>query len=185
MEKSLVKGLVIGGIAATAIGAVAGYRVIENRDAYAEVVSVEPATRTETTPRQVCDDVVVSHQAPVKDPKRVTGAVVGAVVGGVVGNQIGDGDGQKLATVAGAAAGGYAGSKIQKRMQESNTYEATEPRCRTVYDKREVPDGYDVRYTWRDQEGTVRMDHKPGKRIPVAEDGTLLVSLSERGPNRG
>jgi uncharacterized protein YcfJ len=184
MDKSLVQGLIIGGIAATTIGALASYQVIEQRDAYAKVVSVEAATRTESTPRQVCNEVVVTHQAPVKDPKRVTGAVVGAVVGGVVGNQIGGGDGKKIATVAGATAGGYAGSKIQKRMQESNMQESTELRCRTVYDKREVPDGYDVRYTWRDREGTVRMDHDPGERIPVADDGTLLLNRSDREPRR-
>lgn len=184
MDKSMLKGLVIGGIAVTAVGAVAGYQAIENRDAYAEVISVEPLTRTVSTPREVCNDVVVTQQAPVKDPKRVTGAVLGAVVGGVVGNQIGDGDGQKVATVAGAAAGGYAGSKIQKRMQESNTQQSTERRCRTVYDKSEVPDGYEVRYVWQGDQGTVRMDHDPGRRIPV-KDGELVLSRAGTGNSKG
>jgi uncharacterized protein YcfJ len=175
MDKSMLKGLVIGGLAATAVGAVAGYKVIGDRDAYAEVVSVEPVTRMVSTPRQVCDDVQVTHKAPVKDPQRVTGAVLGAVVGGVVGNQIGDGNGQKVATVAGAAAGGYAGSKIQKRMQDSNTYQTTERRCRTVRDSREVPDGYRVSYVWRGEKHTVRMDYDPGRRIPV-KDGELVRS---------
>ncbi len=105
--------------------------------------------------------------------------MVGAVVGGVVGNQIGGGDGKKLATVAGAAAGGYAGSKIQKRMQQSNTYQASEQRCQTVYDRSQVPDGYEVRYTLRGQEGTVRMDHDPGGRIPVNEDGSLVLERAD------
>jgi uncharacterized protein YcfJ len=184
MDKSMIKGLVIGGVAVTAVGAVAGYQVIESRDEHAEVVSVEPLTRTVSTPREVCDDVVVTHQAPVKDPKRVTGAVVGAVLGGVVGNQIGDGDGQKLATVAGAAAGGYAGSKVQKRMQESNTTQSTERRCRTVYDKSEVPDGYEVRYVLQGEEGTVRMDYDPGRRIPV-KDGELVLSRDAPESGKG
>lgn len=178
MDKSMVKGLLIGGLAITAVGAVAGYKAIESRPAFAEVVSVEPVMRTVSTPRQVCDEVQVTHKAPVKDPKRVTGAVAGAVIGGVVGNQIGDGDGQKLATVAGAAAGGYAGSKIQKRMQEGNTYQAVEQRCRTVYDTTESQDGYEVHYKLGDEEGTVRMDHDPGKRIPV-KDGELVLSKSD------
>ena len=178
MDNSMLKGLIIGGIAATAVGAVAGYRVIEDRTAYAEVLSVEPVVKVVSTPRQTCNDVVVTHRAPVKDPKRVTGAVVGAVLGGVVGNQIGDGDGQKLATVAGAAAGGYAGSKIQKRMQDGNTYQTTEQRCRTVYDTSEKPDGYDVRYKLGGEEGTVHLDHHPGKRIPV-KDGELVLSKEE------
>jgi uncharacterized protein YcfJ len=131
-------GIVAGGIAATALGAVASYKMIEDRQNYAQVLDVEPVTRTVRTPRQVCHDEMVTHQAPVKDPKRVTGAVVGAVVGGVLGNQIGDGRGQTAATVAGAAAGGYAGSKIQKKTQEANTYQASETRCsQTVRHDRE------------------------------------------------
>lgn len=178
MDKSMVKGLLIGGIAATAVGAVAGYKVIDARSDYAQVVSVEPVMKAVSTPRQVCEDVVVTHKAPVKDPKRVTGAVAGAVIGGVIGNQIGDGDGQKVATVAGAAAGGYAGSKIQKRMQDGNTYQATEQRCRTVFDTTESQDGYEVRYKLGEKEGTVRMDHDPGKRIPV-KGGELVLSKSD------
>ena len=121
----------------------------------------------------------MSHQAPTRDPKRVTGAVLGAVVGGVVGNQIGDGSGQTAATVAGAAAGGYAGSKIQKGMQQNNTYESTEARCTTVYDSVEKQDGYNVRYRLDGVERTVRMDHDPGDRIPV-ENGEIVTTRSER-----
>ena len=175
MDKSLVKGLLIGCIAATAVGAVAGYKVVESRDAYAEVISAEPVMKAVSTPRQVCEDVVVTHQAPARDPKRVTGAVAGAVIGGVLGHQVGDGDGQKIATVAGAAAGGYAGSKIQKRMQEANTYQATEQRCRTVHDTTRTQDGYEVRYRLGDEVGTVRMDYDPGRRIPV-ENGELVLT---------
>lgn len=176
MNKSWVNGLVVGGVIATAAGAVAGYRAIESRDTYAEVVSVKPHSSTVRTPRQVCDDVVVTRQEPVKDPQRVTGTVMGAVVGGVVGHQIGGGDARTVATVAGAAAGGYAGNRIQKRMQESNTYQANEQRCHTVYDSKEVRDGYDVRYTWRGREGTVRMDHDPGRRIQMNDDGSLALA---------
>jgi uncharacterized protein YcfJ len=116
----------------------------------------------------------------VKDPKRVTGAVIGAVAGGVLGNQIGGGTGQTVATVAGAAAGGYAGSKIQKNMQEANTTQTVEQRCRTVYDSVEKPDGYKVRYRLGDQEGTVRMDQAPGQRIPVANGQLVLASQGDR-----
>jgi uncharacterized protein YcfJ len=182
MNKSLAIGLIAGGVAATALGAVASYRMIDHRQNYAQVLAVEPATRSLRTPRQVCHDEVVSHQAPVKDPKRVTGAVVGAIVGGVLGNQIGDGDGQTIATVAGAAAGGYAGSKIQQKTQQANTVQATETRCSTVYDTVEKPDGYDVTYKLGDATGSVRMDHHPGDRIPV-RDGELVLeeTLAAKG----
>jgi uncharacterized protein YcfJ len=174
MNKSMITGLVIGGVAVTAAGAFAGYRALDDQR-YAEVLNVEPLTQTVRTPRQVCSDEIVTHQAPVKDPKRVTGAVIGAVAGGVLGNQIGGGSGQTVATVAGAAAGGYAGSKIQKNMQENNTTQSVEQRCRTVYDSVEKPDGYEVRYRLGDQEGTVRMDQAPGRRIPV-ENGQLVLA---------
>ena len=177
MNKSLIAGLVVGGVAVSAAGAFAGYRAMDDRGS-AEVLNVEPLTRTVRTPRQVCSDEVVSHEAPTNDPKRVTGAVMGAVVGGVIGNQIGDGSGQTVATVAGAAAGGYAGSKIQKHMQDGKTTQTLEQRCRTVYDSVEQADGYEVRYRLAEQEGTVRMDHAPGRTIPV-ENGRLVLTASD------
>jgi len=174
MNKSLITGLVVGGIAVTAAGAFAGYQAMDDRRA-AEVLNVEPLMKTVRTPRQVCSDEVVTHAADTNDPKRVTGAVLGAVAGGVLGNQIGGGSGQTVATVAGAAAGGYAGSKVQKHMQEGNTTQTVEQRCRTVYDSAEKPDGYEVRYRLAGQEGTVRTDRAPGRTIPV-ENGQLVLA---------
>jgi len=174
MNKSLITGLIVGGVAVTAAGAYAGYQAMDERSS-AEVLDVEPLMRTVRTPRQVCSDEIVSHQAATNDPKRVTGAVIGAVAGGVIGNQIGDGSGQTVATVAGAAAGGYAGSKIQKHMQDGKTTQTVEQRCRTVYDSVEKADGYEVRYRLGDREGTVQMDHAPGRTIPV-ENGQLVLT---------
>ena len=131
---------------------------------------------TVKTPRQVCGDEVVSHQAPTRDPKRVTGAVLGAVVGGAVGNQIGDGTGQTVATVAGAAAGGYAGSKIQKQMQQGNTYQTTESRCTTVYDSVQKPDGYNVRYRLDGVERTVRMKTRAASSPPGPSNALCTVA---------
>ncbi|MGB7740145.1 MAG: glycine zipper 2TM domain-containing protein [Steroidobacteraceae bacterium] len=174
MNKSLLTGLVVGGVAVTAAGAYAGYQTMDQGRS-AKVLNVEPMSRTVKTPRQVCASEVVTHQAAVKDPKRVTGSIIGAVAGGVLGSQIGHGDGQTVATVAGAAAGGYAGSKVQKHMQEGNTTQTVEQRCRTVYDSVEKPDGYQVRYRLGDHEGSVRMDHDPGNSIPV-ENGELVLN---------
>ena len=179
MNKSLITGLVVGGIAVTAAGAFAGYQAMENRGS-AEVLNVEPLTRTVRTPRQVCSDEVVSHQATTKDPNRVTGTIIGAVAGGVLGNQIGDGNGQTVATVAGAAAGGYAGNRIQKNMQEGKTTQTVEHRCRTAYDSVEKPDGYSVRYRIGEREGTVLMDHAPGRTIPVENGQLVLAQLDDR-----
>lgn len=205
MNKSLVTGLVIGAAVVTAGAAVANLNVfdrapqvgeapnvdaaletdvvpivepevvIEDTPKFAEVLNVDAVTKTTRTPRQVCQDHVVTHTAPPQDENRVAGTVIGAVVGGVLGNQIGDGRGKKLATAAGAAAGGYAGNKVQERMQSGNTYTTTETRCDTVYDSREKVIGYDVRYKLGETEGTVRMDRHPGARIPV-ENGELQLA---------
>lgn len=179
MNTSLIVGLIVGGLAVTAVGAYAGYRTMGDQDS-AEVLNVEPLTRMVRTPRQVCSDELVSTQAPTSDPKRITGAVVGAVVGGVVGSQVGSGSGQTAATVAGAAAGGYAGSKVQKQMQEGNRAESIEQRCSTVYDSTQQPDGFEVRYRLGDQTGTVRMDHDPGRKIPVENGQLVLTSTGNR-----
>jgi uncharacterized protein YcfJ len=178
MNKSLITGLVGGGVAVTAAGAFAGYQAMDDRHS-AEVLSVEPLTKTIRTPRQVCSDVVVSHEAPTKDPNRVTGTIIGAVAGGVLGSQIGGGTGKTVATVAGAAAGGYAGNKVQQNMQEGNTTQTVEQRCRTVYDSAEKPDGYEVRYRLAGQEGTVRTDRAPGGTIPVENGQLVLTGLND------
>lgn len=174
MDKSLLKGLVIGAAIATAGGALAGYRLLGGGPQYAEVLAVAPVDTTVRTPRQLCHDEAVTHRSPTRDPKRVTGAAIGAVLGGVLGNQIGDGSGRTVATVAGAAAGGYAGNRIQKRMQDGNTYTTTEQRCRTIYDTHQQREGYDVRYRLGEEVHTVRMDRDPGPRIPV-RDGQLVL----------
>jgi uncharacterized protein YcfJ len=178
MNKSLITGLVVGGIAVTAAGAFAGYQAMDDRRS-AEVLNVEPLMKTVRTARQVCSDEVVTHEADTNDPKRVTGAVLGAVAGGVLGNQIGGGSGQTVATVAGAAAGGYAGSKVQKHMQEGNTTQTVEQRCRTVYDSAEKPDGYEVRYRLAGHEGTVRTDRAPGRTSPVDNGQLVLAGLND------
>jgi uncharacterized protein YcfJ len=173
MNKSLITGLAVGGIAVTAAGAFAGYQAVSDRKS-AQVLDVEQLTRSVKTPRQVCSDEVVSHEVTSRDPKRVTGSIIGAVAGGVLGNQIGDGSGQTVATVAGAAAGGYAGSKIQKHMQDGKTTQSVEQRCRTVYDSVDKADGYNVRYRLDGEVRTVKLNYDPGMSIPV-ENGLLVL----------
>jgi uncharacterized protein YcfJ len=177
MDKSLVRGLVLGGVAVTAIGAAAGYTVMESRPAYAEVLSVEAVTKAVRTPRKNCWQESVSHQTPTSDPNQVTGTVIGAVAGGILGHQVGGGRGKTVATVAGAAAGGYAGNKIQEQMQAGDTYRTRETRCATTYHTEQKPDGYVVHYRLGDRQGIVHMDHNPGARIPVM-NGELVLSQS-------
>ena len=179
MSQKFLIGLVLGAIAVTAAGAYAGYQYFGG-GTYAEVISVKPITKTIKTPRQDCHPEQVTQQKPVQDEHRVAGTVVGALVGGVLGNQVGSGNGRKVATVAGAAAGGYAGNQIQDQMQKADTTTTTEQRCVTAYDSAEQPAGYKVTYRLNGKVAVVRMDHDPGKRIPVRDGKIVLGSSPER-----
>ena len=90
MDKSMLTGLVVGAVVATAGGVIAGLNMLGDKEpAYAEVLNVVEATETVNTPREVCEDVPVTRQAPVQDEHKILGTVTGAVIGGVLGNQVG------------------------------------------------------------------------------------------------
>jgi uncharacterized protein YcfJ len=179
MNKSMLVGTVFGAVVVTAGGAIGGYQLLKG-DEYAEVLGVQPVTETIRIPREECRDEVVTRQRPVKDQHQVAGSVIGAVVGGVLGNQVGGGSGKKVATVAGAAAGGYAGNKVQEGMQQRDTYTTTERVCHTVTDTQKKMVGYDVSYRIDGKVGTVRMDEKPGDRIPTKDGQLVLGQLDAR-----
>ncbi|WP_415169412.1 glycine zipper 2TM domain-containing protein [Propionivibrio sp.] len=170
----MVKGIVVGAVAVTALAAGGvGYKVM-TKPVFAEVVAAKEVKETVKTPREECEDVAVQHQAPVKDEHRIAGTVVGAVAGGLLGSAIGGGTGKKVATVAGAAAGGYAGNRVQKNLQEKDVQTTTERRCKTVYDTSVKHLGYDVTYRLDGRQDVVRMAFDPGQQIPV-KDGKLVL----------
>ena len=171
MNKSLVVGTMFGAIVATAGGAFAGYRMVNGGGA--EVVSSKALMKSVRTPRQDCHDEQVTHTREPKDTNRLAGTGLGAVVGGLLGHEVGGGSGKVLATVTGAAAGGYAGNKIEQKIQAGDTYTAKEQRCVTVYDTAEVPNGYEVTYLLDGKQHHVRLDHEPGKTLPV-KDGHIV-----------
>ena len=144
---------------------------------FAQVLASSPVMVSDKVAREVCNDVQVTRQKPIKDEDKIAGTAIGAVVGGVIGNQIGDGNGQTIATVAGAVAGGYAGRKVQDRIQKKATETVTEKQCHTVYDSRERADGFRVKFELDGKVRTVRMKTDPGvgTRIP-ADDKRLSAS---------
>lgn len=142
--------------------------------AYAEVIDVKPVTKTVQVPREVCNDVVVTHEQESKDPNRIVGTVTGAVIGGVLGNEIGSGKGNDAATVGGAVVGGYAGNQVQEEMQEGNTYQTTERKCETAYDSRQEPAGYQVTYRYDGADRTINLAYDPGRRLPM-KDGQVAL----------
>jgi uncharacterized protein YcfJ len=185
MDKSLLVGTVLGAVAVTAGGAIAGYNMLNKEPTFAEVLAVKSVTETIKTPRQVCHDEVVTHTAPPKDRHRIAGTVAGAVLGGLVGNQFGGGTANKAITAAGVVGGGYAGNKVQQKMQRGSTYTTSETRCETVTDSRENTIGYDVTYLLDERQGTVRMDHRPGNTIPVENGQLVLTGDVGPGPQSG
>ena len=179
MDKAMMKGVAVGGLAMVVLGAsgVTGYKTL-TQPKIAEVVAVKPVMETVVTPRERCEDVQVRRQAPVQDQHRVAGTVVGGVAGGLLGSAVGRGNGNTLATVAGAVAGGYAGNQVQKNLQQKDVVVTTERRCKTVNEKSQNLVGYQVTYRLDGQEGTARTSFKPGPALPV-KDGKVVTTPPE------
>jgi uncharacterized protein YcfJ len=145
---------------------------------YATVIGTDPVRETSTvsTPRQVCEDVVVQDRLPERDGN-VGGTVAGAVIGGLVGSRIGDGNGRKAATAAGAVAGGLIGNRVDRRHVGGQVVTRTDRQCRTVSESSQSSRvvGYDV--TFRNPDGTVgtrRMGSRPGSRIRMGSDNQVV-----------
>lgn len=180
MNKSMLVGTVFGVGIATALGGVAGYRMLSGPE-YARVVAVEPVTEKVETPREECHDKVVTRQKPVKDKHQITGTVVGAVGGALLGDALGGGGKNTGAKIAGAAVGGYAGNKTHEKIQENSTYQTTERVCNTVVDVSERTVAYDVKYLIGDELGEVRLDYDPGGTLPMENGELALVRGSVAG----
>jgi uncharacterized protein YcfJ len=176
MDKSMIKGMAVGGIATAMLGAgaVTGYQTLA-QPKVAEVVAVRPVMQGVTTPQVRCENVQVRRQAPVQDPNRIAGTVIGGVAGGLLGSTIGGGNGKKVATVAGAVAGGYAGNRVQKNLQDNDVVSTTEQRCKTVQQTTQRLVGYDVTYRLNGEEGRARTSFEPGPTLPV-KDGRVVVT---------
>ena len=176
MDSSMIKGVVIGGIAMVVVsaGAVTGYKVM-TKPKFAEVIAVQEVTEPVVTPREECRDVQVTRQAPTSDPNRVTGTVIGGVAGGLLGSTIGSGTGRTVATVAGAAGGAYVGNQVQKNAQQKNVVTSTQRHCKTVNDTTQKLIGYDVTYRLEGKEGVLRTSFKPGPTLPV-KDGQVIAT---------
>ncbi|MDH5824376.1 glycine zipper 2TM domain-containing protein [Luteimonas sp. RD2P54] len=165
--------------------------VTEQQDLYATVIGSEPVSETTTSssPRQVCEDVVVQERLPERDGN-VGGTVAGAVIGGLVGNQVGGGNGRKLATAAGATAGGFIGNRVDRNHVGGRVVERVDRQCRTVQDTSQSSRVVAYNVTYRNPDGstgTLRTDSKPAEKIklgteevPVAWDVTYRYDGRER-----
>ncbi len=152
MNNTALAGIIVGGVVLAAAGSIvanSGYNPLKQ---YATVVSVEPAFDTTRTPRQVCGDEAALAQAAVTSD--ASGAAAPASTPAPAPAQ----PGQAPASAAG-------GSEADAGAE-----------CVVVYDTSSVQAGFDVTYELDGVQKVVRMDHDPGKRIPV-EGGELVVTL--------
>jgi len=150
----------------------------EKKPLYATVIGSEPVKETSTTssPREVCEDVVVQERAPERDGN-VGGTVAGALIGGLVGNQVGSGTGRKAATVAGAAAGGYIGNRVDRNHVGGKVVSRTERQCHTVSDTSTSSKTVAYNVTYRNPDGTtgtMRTGSKPGSRIRLGSENEVV-----------
>ncbi len=76
MWQQWIIGSIFGAVVMTAIGAVAGYQLL-NTNEYVEVVSVQPEYRTVKTPQELCRNEVVDQKKPDKDEHQIAGTLAG------------------------------------------------------------------------------------------------------------
>lgn len=144
-----------------------------NAQERARVLQSVPVVQQVGVPQQVCGDEPVYRGQQTSG----AGAVIGALIGGVAGNALGSGghrgphgyyrDSNRGATTAiGAIAGGLIGNQVEGTTGGTPAYQ-TVRRCtnETVYENRTV--GYDVTYEYAGRRYTTRMDHDPGRSMPV------------------
>jgi uncharacterized protein YcfJ len=153
VNNTVLAGIIVGGVALAAAGAImanSGYNPLQR---YATVVAVEPAFDTTRMPRVVCGDEATLAQAQAQ------------------ASTPGDPAADMIATPEQPALPSPADQPPAQDGEEAL------PKCLTVYDTKSVEAGFDVTYELDGVQKVVRMDREPGKRIPV-EDGELVLTQS-------
>jgi uncharacterized protein YcfJ len=168
VNNTVLSGIIVGGVALAAAGAIivnSGYNPLQQ---YATVVSVQPAFDTVRTPRPVCGDEATLAQAQAQAQAGAT-ASPGAPPPTAADGSTPAPDAQRALTPEQSAA---AMADADAKPGEGGT-----PQCVVVYDTSNVDAGFDVTYELDGQQKVVRMDRDPGRRIPV-EDGELVLTQS-------
>lgn len=147
---------------------------------YAKVVHVDPITKNikVSTPVERCWNKQVRNEYPRHKKHSHKNEIFGALIGAAVGNQVGKRssgrNGRDIATAVGAVVGGVIGNDIgkhkrQHRHQNNHSSYRTVKSCeveqQVSYEEQVV--AYNVRYKYRGQLYTTRMNQHPGNRIQV------------------
>ncbi len=149
MNNTALAGIIVGAVVIAGAGAIAANSGFNPFQKYATVVAVEPAFEMTHTPRQVCGDEAIAEQAAAS--------------------------GQVAAPEQGAAPAPAPAKDAAHQPAAGQKGNPSEEPCLMVYDTESVQSGYDVTYELDGTQKVVRMDHDPGKRIPV-EDGELVLT---------
>lgn len=137
----------------------------------ATVVQVVPVTVTNT--RQICEQTFVPapQTQPVQQERGMAGSIIGGIIGGLAGHQVGGGSGQTVATIAGAVGGGLIGDHIQndkpKNIVEANPASGMVAQTTCHQSTEQVPNGFDVSYSYAGKVHITHLSYAPGKTITV------------------
>ena len=173
--------------------------VSEKQALYATVIGTDPISETSTvsSPREVCEDVVVQERLPERDGN-VGGTVAGALIGGLVGNRVDrrhvggrvvERVDRQCRTVSDTSQSSrVVGYNVTYRNPDGTTgtmRTGSKPGSRISLGSEDQVVGYDVTYRYGSQQQTIRMDDEPGDRLPVIDGQvvtrTALVTENDRG----
>lgn len=170
MKKKILMGTAIATAAVLSAGATAGYLAWRN-PAYADVVGIEPVTKVVMTPDKACRGAKIAQRKPA-DENAGPDIVIDGMAGGVIRHQDAEG---AAAIRADLLRGDAKGDQAPKKTQEKDTYSAGGLRCRAGNRVTTKVIAYDVRYRLFGKTAKVRMDHDPGRRLPV-KNGKVVVT---------
>ncbi|UTW03197.1 glycine zipper 2TM domain-containing protein [Amphritea atlantica] len=174
MKKLIVASLIALGLTSGMAQADSRFKESKHHREFARVTHVEPiVVQTQRRiPRRECWDEDVRYETQSHQRKSYTGPILGGIIGGAIGNELGAGqDNKKVGAVVGAVLGASIGNDISRNSHHrgNNIEYRTETRCNVQHDVEyyERVTGYKVTYRYNGRTYKTRMDHEPGKRIPV------------------
>lgn len=130
-------------------------------EALAKITHIEPIYSKHTTSYRTCRwewRPVVVHYHRAMDG---SGIFLGGVTGGIVGNQFGGGTGKIAATIGGSVLGALAGNQVERGMNRPEVQYIPVRVCKRHYETKSILKGYNVTYSYNDQEKTTFMKKKP------------------------
>ena len=153
-RQSVIIGIAIGAIVVATCGAIASRRMTDRAPQYAQVIAVSPIVRRVRMPHEVCKSEEVKHVRPAQPQESAPP---------------GESAPPEEAAQHKEAARRMRSTQRERSARSEDTYTTIEEHCVTAYETKEERQGYEVRYRLNGAEGSLRMDHVPGARVPVRD----------------